>query len=61
MRAYKLRNKQERSGKIKQVYAILLNKLELVIPAKRMKVPLMKTSLEIFCINWNRILLDQGY
>ena len=31
--AYKLRNKQERSGKIKQVYAILLSKLELMIPA----------------------------
>ena len=32
--AYKLRNKQERSGKIKQVYADTIEKMELVIPAR---------------------------
>ena len=59
--AYKLRNKQERSGKIKQVYADTIEKIGASDSGEEDEGLLMKASLGIFCINWNRTLSDQEY
>ena len=59
--AYKLRKSRNVLEKLSKYMQILLRRLELVIRGEGMKVLLMKASLVIFCINWNRILSDQEY
>ena len=59
--AYKLRDKQERSGKIKQVYADTIENIGASDSGEEDGAHLTKALLVIFCINWNRTLSDQEY